>query len=170
MVYLAITAIIIIIIIKVISSSNNQSYMNKMLSVADLVERETYTHLSSTLESKHGEQKAQMISTAITNYLFSKSLDKDVKKFIKSHKGIINQEIFKIQYDRDLCKLITKAVSIRCIYYYSKKTKRKDLVFEPVMKLKKYKIYVELNRPPRFNEFLASVQRYFNDHNEKNFI
>ena len=150
------------------STIEGERLARKMMSGVDKVKLGVFGRLSSRYRDKYGEE-ADLLAVAIANELFFENPSNDeAKKYLKSNKTIILDELKKLQSDRELCKMVTQALRVKNIVYIEMGVRDKDLLLliEHYVKLSDLGIFIsggEAPTPhtflPKANEFLQSTPR-----------
>ena len=136
--------------------------LKKMLSGVDMVKVGVYGRLSSRFKAKYGEVKAGLLAAAVTNEVYSESLSNlDAKKFLESHKDIVERELSSLQNDDEIRNIVTQAIRVKATVSYAKDVRNQESLLNPIEKLKKFGILVSGGDAPSPGTFLPMAYEFY---------
>ena len=140
----------------------NKRFSQKMLAGVDMVKMGVMDRLSERFRGMYGQENAQSLAAAVVNRLFNETpSDPHAREFFNANRQIIERELTNLQYDDELCNIITQSIKVMLSLPSKEETTKAESFRKHVEKLQNLGIFLPDVETPMPNLFLQMVKEFY---------
>lgn len=133
-----------------------------MLSGIEMVKIGILDRLSESFRGIYGQETADFLAAAVVNELFcQRPSDPHAREFRTTNKDVIERELSNLQYDEEICKIITQTIRVIASLSLEQNNGKTESWDNHIDKLTKLGIFLSNEYTPIPNLFLQMAHDFY---------